>query len=401
MPRPLVPALVALVALAGCAGPPSLDGASTPPRADVEAETAAFVTRLGDDTLAVERFTLAPGGVAATVAVRAPRTTLATYTLDLDADGGLEAYEVVTRQPLTDEVLRTQRAEPVGDSLRITLAETMGETETSTVAGAARPLPFVDLVHWPFELMVRRAVAAGGPLGQPLFTPRGVVAFTSDVEDDGSVTVTHPFRGSMTVEADDAGRLLELDAGATTRKLTVTRVADVDVEAVARRWAEMDTAGMSVGDLSGRGEAVGEIGPATILVDYGVPQKRGREIWGALVPWGELWRTGANRATHLETDHPIVLGRDDAALRLAPGVYTLFSIPRATGGVLIVNRQTGQNGTAYDEAQDLGRVALERTALDETVEAFTIAVEATGPDAGVLSLRWDRDAFSVPVTVAD
>ena len=401
MPRPFAPLLAVLVALAGCAGAPSIDGSRTPPITDVEAETAGFVTRLGDDTLAVERFTITPGGVEAAVAVRAPRTTLTLYTLDLDADGGIEAYEAVVRQPLTDEVLRTQRAEPVGDSLRITLSETMGETETNTVAGAARPLPFVDLVHWPFELMVRRAVAAGGPLEQPLFTPRGAVAFTSDVEDDGSVTVTHPFRGSMVVEADDDGRLLELDAGATTRKLTVTRVADVDVEAAARRWSEMDAAGMSAGELSGRGEAVGEVGPATISVDYGVPQKRGREIWGALVPWGELWRTGANRATHLETDHPIVLGEDDAALRLAPGVYTLYSIPRADGGVLIVNRQTGQGGTTYDEARDLGRVTLGRSPLSETVEAFTIAVEATGPDAGVLSLRWDRDAFSVPITIAD
>ncbi|WP_095509471.1 DUF2911 domain-containing protein [Rubrivirga marina] len=401
MPRLFAPLLAALGALAGCAGTPAPGTARTPPITAVEAETAGFVTRLGDDTLAVERFTVTPGGMEATVAVRAPQTTLATYTLDLDDDGGLEAYEAVVRQPLTDEVLRTQRAEPVGDSLRVTSSETMGETETRMVAGAARPLPFVDLVHWPFELMVRRAVAAGGPLEQPLFTPRGVVAFTSDVEDDGSVTVTHPFRGSMVVEADDEGRLLELDAGATTRKLTVMRVADVDVEAVAARWAEMDAAGLSAGELSGRGEAVGEIGPATVSVDYGVPQKRGREIWGALVPWGELWRTGANRATHLETNHALVLGEGDDALAVPAGVYTLYSIPAADGGVLIVNRQTGQGGTTYDEARDLGRVPLTRSALGETVEAFTIAVDETGARSGVLSLRWDRDAFSVPFTVPD
>ena len=277
----------------------------------------------------------------------------------------------------------------------------MGATEATTVAGAPRPLPFIDMVHWPFELMVRRAVAAGGPLEQPLFTPRGGVAFTSDVEDDGSVTVTHPFRGSMVVEADDEGRLLELDASATTRKLTVTRVPDVDVEAAATRWAEMDAAGRSVGELSGRGEASARIGPATVSVDYGVPQKRGREIWGALVPWGELWRTGANRATHLETNHALVFGEGDGALAVPAGVYTLYSVPEADGGVLIVNRQTGQGGTTYDAARDLGRVALERSPLGETVEAFTVAVEETGARSGVLSLRWDRDAFSVPFTVAD
>lgn len=82
-----------------------------------------------------------------------------------------------------------------------------------------------------------------------------------------------------------------------------------------------------------------------------------------------------------------------------PGRYTLFTLPQSDGGVLIVNRQTGQTGTAYDPAQDLGRVPMARSLLGETVEAFTIAVEANGPAAGRLVLRWDRDEFAVPFTV--
>lgn len=363
-------------------------------------ETGAFVTVLGDDTLAVERFTRTADGMEAIVALRAPRTTLTTYRLDLSADGGLERYEVVVRQPLTGEVLRRQTVEPNGDSLLVTASETMGETSTRSVPGAARPLPFIDMVHWPFELMVARAVASGGPLDQPLFTERGTVAFTSDVAPDGAVTVRHPFRGPMTVEADAQGRLRMLDAGATTRKLIVRRVADADVEAAAIRYAEMDAAGMSVGDLSGRGEAVATIDGATIAVDYGQPQRRGREIWGALVPWDALWRTGANRATHLTTDRALILDPDGVALAVPAGEVTLYSIPREDGGLLIVNRQTGQGGTTYDAGRDLGRVPLTRAPLAEPVEVFTIAVEPEGP-GGRLVLRWDRDAFSVPFVVAE
>lgn len=375
------------LALAGCA--------STPPPAST---SAGFVTRLGEDTLAVERFVRTPTGMEATVALRAPRTTLTTYRLDLDAAGRLTGYEAVVRQPLTGEVLRRQSATPVGDSLRVTSSETEGETETRMVAGSERALPFIDMVHWPFELMVTRAVAAGGPLDQPLFTSRGTVAFTSRIEDDGTVTVRHPFRGPMTVQADDAGRLLSLDASATTRKLFVERVADVDVEAAAVRFAEQDAAGRSIGDLSGRAESVATIGSATIAVDHGQPQKRGREIWGALVPWGELWRTGANRATHFTTDRPLVLG---GTLAVPAGEYTLYSIPQPDGGLLIVNRQTGQGGTTYDAARDLGRVPLVRSRLDAPTEAFAIDVESTGAASGRLVLRWDRDAFAVPFTVAE
>ncbi|WP_420455601.1 DUF2911 domain-containing protein [Rubrivirga sp.] len=385
--------LTAAVVLAGCA-------TSQTPGAPPTAETGAFVTLLGDDTLAVERFTRTADGLEATVALRAPRTTLTTYRLVLDPDGGLERYQAVVRQPLTGEVLRRHTAEPVGDSLRMTVEETGGETTTRMVPGAARPLPFIDMVHWPFELMVTRAVDAGGPLDQPLFTERAAVAFTSDVEADGTVVVRHPFRGPMTVEADAEGRLETLDAGATTRKLVVRRVADVDVEAAATRYAEMDAAGLAVGELSGRGEAVGTVGGATVAVDYGQPRRRGRAIWGALVPWDGLWRTGANRATHLTTDRALVLDPDGAALAVPAGAYTLFSIPQPDGGVLIVNRQTGQGGTTYDAGQDLGRVPLTRAPLPDTVEAFTIVVEAEG-DEGRLSLRWDHDAFSVPFVVAD
>ena len=392
--RVSVTLVVAFAVLSGCATTP------TPSTPAPLAETGTFVTVLGDDTLAVERFTRTTNGMEATVALRAPRTTLISYRLDLDDAGGLEHYDATVSQPLTGEVLRRTSAEPVGDSLRVTVAETMGETTVRMVPGAARPLPFIDMVHWPFELMVARAVEAGGPLDQPLFTERAVVAFTSDVAPDGAVTVRHPFRGPMSVDADADGRLLMLDAGATTRKLVVRRVADVDVEAAATRYAEQDAAGRSVGDLSGRGETVATIAGATIAVDYGQPQMRGREIWGALVPWGELWRTGANRATHLTTDRALVLDPDGAALAVPAGEYTLYSIPEAEGGLLIVNRQTGQGGTTYEATRDLGRVPLTRSSLTEAVEVFTIGVEAEGR-AGRLALRVASDAFSVPFAVAE
>ena len=133
-----LPALLAALLLTGCAstGP----AAGTPPVMTDGAERAAFVTRLGDDTLAVERFAVGPDGAEATVALRAPRTTLVAYALDLGDDGALRDYEAVARQPLTGEVLGRQAAEPVGDSLRITTSEAGGETQTATVAGGRQKL---------------------------------------------------------------------------------------------------------------------------------------------------------------------------------------------------------------------------------------------------------------------
>ena len=386
----LLAVLPGLTALAGCA--------SAPPTADPDPVPAGFVTLLGSDTLAVERFVRTPDGVEALVALRAPETTLTTYSLDLGEDGALRRYESVTRRPGSSTVVRRETAEPAGDSLRVTVTED-GQTQTRTIAGGRQPVPFVDMVHWPYDLVVERAVQAGGRAEQPLFTPRGRIAFTTDVAPDGEVTVTHPTRGAMTATTDADGRLVVLDAGETTRKVIVRRVAAVDVEGFAQRAAAADAEGRSFGALSGRAEASASVGEATVAVDYGQPLKRGRDVWGALVGWDTLWRTGANQATHFATDRTLVLG--DGALVVPPGRYTLFSIPQPEGGLLIVNRQTGQGGTTYDPAQDLGRVSMTRSQLGETVEAFTIAVEETGSGTGRLALQWDRDEFVVPFTVGE
>jgi hypothetical protein len=124
---------------------------------------------------------------------------------------------------------------------------------------------------------------------------------------------------------------------------------------------------------------------------------RGRAIWGALVPYGQVWRTGANEATHIETDREIVLGGGNAgadSVVVPPGRYTLYTIPEATGGTLIVNRQTGQGGTTYDAARDLGRVRLTMRPLSPSQELFNIAL-----DPGLLRLQWSDRELVVPLRV--
>jgi hypothetical protein len=333
----------------------------------------------------------------AEVVLRTPRTTVRRYRLDLDGAGALRRYEATVREadaPAGGAAAREEVVVPAGDSLRVTVTEE-GKTEVRTLPGGGRMLPFIDMVHWPFELMLERARASAQErVTQPLFTDRGVLSFEVAGADGSAMTVTHPFRGTMQAEVDAGGRLLTLDAGATTRKLTVRRVPDVDLEGLARRFAALDAAGRSFGPLSGRGEVTARVRGATIRVDYGRPARRGREIFGALVPWGQVWRTGANQATHFETDRALRWG----ALEMPAGRYTLYTLPEPEGGLLLINRQTGQGGTTYDPDQDLGRVRMTVSALPEAVEVFTIVVEESGT-GGVLRLRWDRTEFAVPFTV--
>jgi hypothetical protein len=133
-----------------------------------------------------------------------------------------------------------------------------------------------------------------------------------------------------------------------------------------------------------------------IVVDYGRPSVRDRSVWGGtLVPFDSVWRAGANDATHLFTTRTLTMG----SLTLAPGMYSLWVQHTRTGTFLIVNKQTGQWGTQYDAAQDLGKVALTMAPTPSHVEEFTIAVKALGATRGALELSWGSQMASAPFTV--
>jgi DUF2911 family protein len=367
------------------------------------ADSAALVTVLGRDTLALERWVRSGDRVTAEVVVRAPRTTLRRYELELAPDGAMRRFEERTFDPAAPErgPLRTERVEAQGEGWVRTVVEA-DSTRTAAVRAPREALPFVDLVHWPYELVLTRATRAGARQGeatQPLLAGGRVLPFRVRWPGANSVELVHPQRGTMTAEVDAAGRLLSLDAGQTTRKVRVVRAGWMPLEERARSWAAADAAGRGVGELSGRGREEAAVAGARITVDYGMPSKRGREIFGSVVPWNEVWRTGANRATHFTTDRPLVLGDPATGTLAVPaGEYTLFSIPAPDGGVLIVNRQTGQNGTGYDAARDLGRVRMRIGKLPAVVERFTIRVQEQGA-GGVLLLEWDQAQFAVPFTV--
>ena len=119
-----------------------------------------------------------------------------------------------------------------------------------------------------------------------------------------------------------------------------------------------------------------------------------RTIWGGLVPYGKVWRTGANAATTLTIAKPIVIGGYD----LAAGKYTLFTVPTENGtdSKLIINKKTGQWGIPYKEDEEkpneLARVDMTRGQTTSKVDPFTITIEQTGPGAGQIKFAW-ADAF--------
>jgi hypothetical protein len=132
------------------------------------------------------------------------------------------------------------------------------------------------------------------------------------------------------------------------------------------------------------------VGKANVSIEYGRPSLKGRKaVGGQLVPYGQVWRTGADEATVLTTDADLVIG----TLTVPAGSYALFTLPGEKEWQLIVNKNPKQWGAfSYKEAEDLGRVPMKVKSLGAPVEQFTIAVKD-----GLIVMSWEQTEVSVPV----
>jgi hypothetical protein len=132
-----------------------------------------------------------------------------------------------------------------------------------------------------------------------------------------------------------------------------------------------------------------------ITIDYYAPSMHGRKVMGGLVPFGEVWCTGANWATKITTEAPLQMGN----LKLAAGSYSIWTIPNSHEWTLIINKQTGQFHKDYDPSTDLGRTRMNLKSLPAPVETFKINLRDDGGKQGTLALDWDTTEASIPFTV--
>jgi hypothetical protein len=135
-------------------------------------------------------------------------------------------------------------------------------------------------------------------------------------------------------------------------------------------------------------------GGKTIKTDYSSPRMKGRKIYGDLVPFGEVWRTGANDATTFVTSATVAVG----GKTVPAGSYTIFTVPTADKWTLIINKKTGEWGIPYKyENDELARVDMNVTKLPAPVENFTIAYDKSASGC-TLRMDWETTRASVDIS---
>ncbi|MGD8277881.1 MAG: DUF2911 domain-containing protein [Gemmatimonadota bacterium] len=327
-------------------------------------ESAAFIVRLGLDTTAVEQYVRSGDTIRAVAVTRSPRTVTRRLTITFGADRAVTGWA------------------------------TGGETGELREGTPSEPgaIPLAGGFYLPWALAIEEAFRSGGD-STDIALQSGDRVLTVPVRRlaPDRFALSNQFDAAMEAYVDAEGRLqyLALAGGGAT----VERVADIDIDALARDFAARDEAGAGLGPLSPADTVRETLAGASLTVIYSRPALRGRDP-GLLTPDGQVWRTGANAATELRTDRPLRFG--DVAL--APGSYSIFTIPAADGWTLILNAETGQSGLAYDESRDVGRIAMTMRSPAAFADRLEIALEpASG--GGILRIRWAGTEADAAFTV--
>ena len=363
---------------------PSLGAAGLP-------NQGTFIVTLGQDTIAAERFRFGSVRVDGEVVSRLRETVRRPYGMMFDDDGNPVRLEFSTRRPTDTPMtpaLQTASITVVADTI---VMETQ-RNDSTVIRRVPAPLgtvPMLGLSYASYEVLTRRAVRA---LADSVTIPTWAVGAQRTDEfsivrvSPDTMKIIGPF-AIVYARVDGEGRILGAHGFESTFKVVVTRGPMTDLTPIAMMPA--------IPQLSPRDTIATSIGGANLRVTYSRPSKRGRVIFGETVTWGEVWRTGANEATHFHTDKDLVIGETE----VPAGPYTLWTIPRPEGWTLIINKQTGQWGTVYDPAEDLARIPMRDEAPASLAEQFTITVEPDSASGAILRLRWDNREAWVPIEI--
>jgi hypothetical protein len=376
------------------------------------AERYGFVARLGRDTVSLESVTRQGNTVTSDAVDRFPRVRRRHTVIELGPDGGIRHLEMDIHTPSepADQRERHVVADVTRDSVRVTKTDKAGTVVRAFATNGGLVEAHVPQMYSLYELYFAAALKHAAAK-QPASDTAQMRQFYVDREfdrfplhrglvrrlPDGRAEISHDWlSGTGEGTLDSAYHLTGYSGARTTYKVSVERLATPpDIKPVADRFEVAETQSGGAKQLSVRDTVRASIGAAAFTVDYGRPLARGRTLLGDVIPLDYVWRTGANAATQFTTSAPVTIG----GLQVPAGAYTLWTSPHADGVDLIVNKQTGQWGTEYGPAHDLGRARLTTETLATPVEQFTISVAPRDKTHGTLALAWGTFRWTAPIEV--
>jgi hypothetical protein len=363
--------------------------------------TFSYVTRLGDDTVAVEEYRRTDDHVDAQIMQRSPMTYVARSRIDLTSSG------LATRWTFDPRLVSGSRPPSAPSRLltfsldsTIIVSDTGAQFTRHTVPGFGVPQVSNSMLTYQLAIDYARSIGRDSVL-VPMVTAAGGHS-NLPVRFLGRDSVRTYYGGPewpIYITLDPSGRIVTLDARATTNKIYSTRVSGISVRTIASRYSVRDQTSGAMGTASPRDTVRADVQGHRLSIDYSRPALRGRNVWSNGVLGDTLWRTGANAATQFTTDADLMIG----TTAIPAGKYTLWThvFPGNARYELIFNRQVGQWGAGpntYEMKNDLARVPLVVKQMPTSSERFTLSIEPVA-DGGVLAMQWGTTRLETPFSI--
>jgi len=372
-----------------------------------------FLTMLGHDTISIEGITRQGNTLTTDEVDRFPSVRIRHTVVNLNDDGSIRHLVMNIYTPSEPSGQRNRKvvADVAGNKVHLSKTDSTGTVNRDFSTGGSIVVAHVPQMYSLYELYFVAAskqataskLAAGSPVKMRQFYidrefdrfPLGE-AIVKPL-DGSKIEITHDWlSGTGEARMDSADNMLGYSGARTTYDVQVKRLATPpDVKGTADRFEAKEKESGFVRSLSVRDTVRARIGNTIFTVDYGRPLLRGRTLLGDVIPFDYVWRTGANAATQFTTSTPIKL----AGMQVPAATYTLFTAPHKNGVDLIVNKQTGQWGTEYNPALNLGRAGIISEAATATVEEFTISIIPSDNRHGTLVLEWGSFRWTAPIEV--
>ncbi|HUQ99626.1 MAG TPA: DUF2911 domain-containing protein [Gemmatimonadaceae bacterium] len=372
-----------------------------------------FIARLGSDTISVESVTRRGNTVVVDGVDRFPRVRRRHTEIELGTGGAIRhlVMEIHTPSEPAKQRERHVTADVTADSVHILQTDAAGKLRHEFATNGAVAMAHVPQMYSLYELYFDAALARAAALKRVEGDTVQLRQFYIDREFDrfplhhgvvrllpeNRAEIRHDWlSGAGEAKFDSTGRMLTYSGARSTYLVDVARLTSPpDIRPLADKWEALEAAKGGVSQLSPRDTVRASIGAVSVTIDYSRPLARGRVLLGNVIPYDRVWRTGANAATQFTTSAQIKL----AGIQLSPGTYTLWTVPHQNGVDLIVNGQSGQWGTGYNPARDVGRARMQSTALSKPVDQFTISIAAQDAQHGTLALEWGSFRWAAPIEV--
>ncbi|WP_336513837.1 DUF2911 domain-containing protein [Pollutibacter soli] len=355
--------------------------------------TSSFIGRLGVDTVLVETYSVINNHLYGKSFVRVPEDYIGVFSIHFYPDGSIRELNVQAMDPLNSSIPFKAVSGKFEYRLNMncrndscffynSISDYPGEKtykhaveEVDFIGGW---VPFISLMEWN-----TKRLSASGKSYLPLkmmSQVRGPVEIGIQKITNDSVIFGGPFLEYTQIKTDDSGAILYVNGVGTPWNYIVTRQPALDVDEIAKRMTKTN----GIGNPSPDTVAKANIRGAGIEVKYFSPRKRGRVIFGGIVPYDSVWRTGAGPATVLSVDKSLRFGKTV----IPPGKYSIYTIPHQQKWQLIFNSNLTRWPTDPDRSKDFAMVTIPSRKASEKRENFQIRIDSS-KKGGELIIAWD------------